>query len=218
MTYSSALFTEAGAPVAAPPPGAGPQDRPAARPPGSAPAHGCSRSAPAGASWPSGPPPRRARYAPSPFPGSSSPRRPQRRPGRAADRVERRAPRLPRRRRRVTTPSCSVEMLEAVGERYWDAYFRPSTGGWPRGADRAAGHSHAHDRMLATRHLYLDPQVHLSRRTAPVDRGDRSRPPASGCGSPSQHFGAHYATTLQSWRERFGPQRARWTPWASTAL
>ena len=50
---------------------------------------------------------------------------------------------------------CSVEMLEAVGERYRDAYFAASTSTWlPGGRLGLQTITCAHDRMLATRHTY----------------------------------------------------------------
>ena len=101
----------------------------------------------------------------------------------------------------------SVEMVEAVGERYWPAYFTA--------LDRLLGPAGRiglqsivmpHQRMLAARHTltwilkYVFPgglipsvtsiEQHLAARTSlrVVDRRD---------------FGAHYAETLRIWRERF---------------
>jgi cyclopropane-fatty-acyl-phospholipid synthase len=50
---------------------------------------------------------------------------------------------------------CSVEMLEAVGERYWDAYFAALDEHLaPGGRIGLQTITMAHDRMLATRHTY----------------------------------------------------------------
>ena len=94
---------------------------------------------------------------------------------------------------------CSVEMLEAVGERYWDAYFAaldrlPG----PGRADRAADdHDGARPDAGHPAHLHLDPEVHLPRRPAPV----RHRDP----GQPGPHHAAdHRARGL---RRRTTPRR-----------
>ena len=74
----------------------------------------------------------------------------------------------------------SVEMIEAVGYRFWPTYFATldrlvSPGG--RVAIQAI--TMPHDRMLAIpQHLYLDPEVHLPRRADPLGRGDRRRSPS----------------------------------------
>ncbi len=100
----------------------------------------------------------------------------------------------------------SVEMIEAVGYRYWPAYFecldaRLAPGG--RVALQAI--TMPHDRMLASRNTYtwvqkyifpggLLPSTEAIERTARRTRlrvRDRHR------------FGEHYAHTLRLWRERF---------------
>ena len=70
---------------------------------------------------------------------------------------------------------CSVEMLEAVGERYWDAYFAALDEHLaPGGRIGLQTITMAHDRMLATpADVHLDPEVHLPRRAAPVRHRDR---------------------------------------------
>jgi cyclopropane-fatty-acyl-phospholipid synthase len=102
---------------------------------------------------------------------------------------------------------CSAEMIEAVGEKYWPAYFAVldrvlAPGG--RAALQAI--TMAHDRLLATRHTYtwiqkyifpggLIPSVtaieHAVAGTAGLRVAER------------EDFGAHYAETLRIWRERF---------------
>ncbi|WP_308162904.1 class I SAM-dependent methyltransferase [Nocardia alni] len=100
----------------------------------------------------------------------------------------------------------SVEMIEAVGYRYWPAYFecldaRLAPGG--RVALQAI--TMPHDRMLASRNTYtwiqkyifpggLLPSTEAIERTA---RRTRLRVRGRHC------FGEHYAHTLRLWRERF---------------
>jgi cyclopropane-fatty-acyl-phospholipid synthase len=107
---------------------------------------------------------------------------------------------------------CSVEMIEAVGERYWDTYFAQLERLLaPGGRIALQTITMPHDRMLASRHTYtwiqkyifpggLIPSVtaienSLARRTSlwVVDRND---------------FGAHYAQTLRIWRDRFLARQA----------
>jgi cyclopropane-fatty-acyl-phospholipid synthase len=102
---------------------------------------------------------------------------------------------------------CSVEMVEAVGERYWDAYFAQLDQLLaPGGRVALQSITMPHDRMMASRRTYtwilkyifpggLIPSVtaiedSLSRRTRlrVAERHD---------------FGRHYAETLQIWRDRF---------------
>ena len=101
---------------------------------------------------------------------------------------------------------CSVEMIEAVGERYWDTYFAQLDRSLaPGGRVALQAITMPHDRMLASRHTYtwiqkyifpggLIPSVtaieeSLGRRTRlrVVNRAD---------------FGAHYARTLRIWQHR----------------
>jgi len=102
---------------------------------------------------------------------------------------------------------CSVEMLEAVGERYWGGYFAALDQHLaPGGRIGLQTITMAHDRMLATRrtytwiHKYIFPGGLLPS-VAAIDN--------SLAGSTRLHitarddFGAHYAETLKIWRERF---------------
>jgi cyclopropane-fatty-acyl-phospholipid synthase len=102
---------------------------------------------------------------------------------------------------------CSVEMLEAVGERYWGDYFAALDQHLaPGGRIGLQTITMGHDRMLATRrtytwiHKYIFPGGLLPSVTA-IDNSLAS--------STRLHiiarddFGAHYAETLKIWRERF---------------
>ena len=102
---------------------------------------------------------------------------------------------------------CSVEMLEAVGERYWDAYFATLDRYLaPGGRIGLQTITMAHDRMLATRHTYtwiqkyIFPGGLLPSVTAIGDSLARTTLRITG----REDVGAHYAETLRIWRERFG--------------
>jgi cyclopropane-fatty-acyl-phospholipid synthase len=102
---------------------------------------------------------------------------------------------------------CSVEMLEAVGERYWDAYFTALDAHLaPGGRVGLQTITMGHERMLATRrtytwiHQYIWPGGLLPSVTAienSLARSTRLRITAR------DDFGAHYAETLKIWRDRF---------------
>jgi cyclopropane-fatty-acyl-phospholipid synthase len=102
---------------------------------------------------------------------------------------------------------CSVEMLEAVGERYWDAYFTALDQHLaPGGRVGLQTITMGHDRMLATRrtytwiHKYIFPGGLLPSVTAienSLTSSTRLRITAR------DDFGAHYAETLKIWRDRF---------------
>ena len=102
---------------------------------------------------------------------------------------------------------CSVEMLEAVGERYWDGYFTALDQHLaPGGRIALQTITMAHDRMLATRHTYtwihkyIFPGGLLPSVTAIQDSLARTTLRITG----REDVGAHYAETLRIWRERFG--------------
>jgi len=104
---------------------------------------------------------------------------------------------------------CSAEMLEAVGERYWDTYFAALDRHLaPGGRIGLQTITMAHDRMLATRHTYtwiqkyIFPGGLLPSVTAIQASLARTRLRITG----REDFGAHYAETLRIWRERFGAQ------------
>lgn len=101
----------------------------------------------------------------------------------------------------------SVEMIEAVGEEYWPAYFgtidrllRPG------GRVGLQAITMSHDRMLATRHSYswihkyIFPGGLIPSLTA-IDQTLRSH--TSLRVVDRRDLGTHYAETLRQWRERF---------------
>ncbi len=102
---------------------------------------------------------------------------------------------------------CSIEMLEAVGERYWDAYFAALDQHLaPGGRIGLQTITMSHDRMRATRHTYtwihkyIFPGGLLPSLTAienSLTRATRLQITAR------EDFGAHYGQTLRIWRERF---------------
>ncbi|MFZ0185576.1 MAG: cyclopropane-fatty-acyl-phospholipid synthase family protein [Streptosporangiaceae bacterium] len=102
---------------------------------------------------------------------------------------------------------CSCEMIEAVGERYWDGYFAALDQRLaPGGRIGLQTITMPHDRMLATRHTYtwihkyIFPGGQLPSVTAIEDslaRSTRLRITAR------TDFGPHYAATLRIWRDRF---------------
>jgi cyclopropane-fatty-acyl-phospholipid synthase len=102
---------------------------------------------------------------------------------------------------------CSVEMLEAVGERYWDAYFSALDQHLaPGGRAGLQTITIGHERMLATRrtytwiHKYIFPGGLLPSVTAVGDSLSRSTRLRI---TEREDFGAHYAETLRIWREQF---------------
>jgi cyclopropane-fatty-acyl-phospholipid synthase len=102
---------------------------------------------------------------------------------------------------------CSCEMIEAVGERYWDGYFAALDRHLaPGGRIALQAITMPHDRMLATRHTYtwihkyIFPGGQLPSVTAIENSLARStRLRITG----RDDFGPHYAETLKIWRERF---------------
>jgi cyclopropane-fatty-acyl-phospholipid synthase len=102
---------------------------------------------------------------------------------------------------------CSVEMLEAVGERYWDPFFSALDQHLaPGGRVGLQTITMGHDRMLATQHTYtwiqkyIFPGGLLPSITAIGDSLSRTRLRIVS----REDFGAHYAATLKLWREQFG--------------
>ena len=105
---------------------------------------------------------------------------------------------------------CSVEMLEAVGERYWDAYFTALDAHLaPGGRVGLQTITMGHERMLATRrtytwiHKYIFPGGLLPSVTA-IENSLASSTRLRITGRDD--FGGHYAETLKIWRDRFGAQ------------
>ena len=102
---------------------------------------------------------------------------------------------------------CSVEMLEAVGERYWDAYFAALDAHLaPGGRIGLQTITMPHDRMLATRHTYtwIHKYIFPGGLLPSVTAIENSLTGASRLRiTGREDFGAHYAETLRIWRERF---------------
>jgi cyclopropane-fatty-acyl-phospholipid synthase len=102
---------------------------------------------------------------------------------------------------------CSCEMIEAVGERYWDTYVAALDRHLaPGGRIGLQTITMPHDRMLATRQTYtwiqkyifpggLLPSVTAIQNS--LDRRTRLRI------TDRLDFGPHYAETLKIWRDRF---------------
>ncbi len=107
---------------------------------------------------------------------------------------------------------CSVEMLEAVGERYWDAYFATLDQHLaPGGRIGLQTITMPHDRMLATRHTYTWIQKYIfpGGQLPSITAIENSLAAATRLRiTERQDFGAHYAQTLKIWREQFGAHAA----------
>ena len=101
---------------------------------------------------------------------------------------------------------CSVEMIEAVGERYWDTYFAQLDRLLaPGGAVGLQAITMPHDAMLASRRTYtwiqkyIFPGGLIPSVTAIEDSLSRT-----GLRVTRRHdFGSSYAQTLRLWRDRF---------------
>ena len=102
---------------------------------------------------------------------------------------------------------CSVEMLEAVGERYWDAYFAALDQHLaPGGRIGLQTITMAHDRMLATRHTYtwIHKYIFPGGLLPSVTAIENSLASATRLRITARDdLGAHYADTLKIWRDRF---------------
>jgi cyclopropane-fatty-acyl-phospholipid synthase len=111
---------------------------------------------------------------------------------------------------------CSVEMIEAVGDRYWDTYCTAldrllAPGG--RAAIQAI--TMPHDRMLASRRTYTWIQKYIfpGGQIPSVAAIEYS---LSSCTrlriTERRDFGAHYAETLKIWRDRFRAREGNVVP------
>jgi cyclopropane-fatty-acyl-phospholipid synthase len=102
---------------------------------------------------------------------------------------------------------CSVEMIEAVGERYWDAYFAALDKHLaPGGRIGLQTITMGHDRMLATRRTYTWIQKYIfpGGLLPSVTAIEHSLGRATTLRITARDdFGAHYADTLKIWRDRF---------------
>ncbi len=100
----------------------------------------------------------------------------------------------------------SVEMIEAVGEEYWPAYFdaldRLTA---PGGRVALQAITMPHDRMLATRGTWtwITKYVFPGGMLPSVEAIRRAVAPTALRPAADDGFGAHYAQTLRVWRERF---------------
>jgi len=101
----------------------------------------------------------------------------------------------------------SVEMIEAVGERFWPTYFRALDGLLaPGGRVGLQVITMSHDRLLATRrsytwiHRYVFPGGRIPSLRAISDTLEQHTRLAI---TDRRDLGAHYARTLGLWRERF---------------
>jgi cyclopropane-fatty-acyl-phospholipid synthase len=102
---------------------------------------------------------------------------------------------------------CSVEMLEAVGERYWDGYFTALDQHLaPGGRIALQTITMAHDRMLATRHTYtwIHKYIFPGGLLPSVTAIENSLASSTRLRITARDdLGAHYADTLKIWRDRF---------------
>ncbi|MEE4025928.1 class I SAM-dependent methyltransferase [Gordonia sp. PKS22-38] len=105
----------------------------------------------------------------------------------------------------------SVEMIEAVGEKYWPVYFQTIDRVLaPGGRVAIQAITMPHDRMVASRstytwvHKYIFPGGQLTSLKA-LDAVTRRR--TSLRMTERRAMGAHYAETLRLWRERFTARR-----------
>ena len=102
---------------------------------------------------------------------------------------------------------CSVEMVEAVGERYWDTYFAQLDRLLaPGGRVALQTITMPHDRMLASRHTYTWIQKYIfpGGLIPSVTAIENSLGRRTGLRITQRYdFGEHYAKTLRIWRDRF---------------
>jgi cyclopropane-fatty-acyl-phospholipid synthase len=109
------------------------------------------------------------------------------------------------------TKIVSIEMLEAVGEEYWPAFFAACDRLLePDGSVALQTITMPHRRYLASRHAYgwihkyIFPGGLIPSREA-IDRALRDA--SSLRVTDGEEIGHHYATTLRQWRERFLARR-----------
>jgi cyclopropane-fatty-acyl-phospholipid synthase len=105
---------------------------------------------------------------------------------------------------------CSVEMIEAVGERYWDAYFSALDRLLaPGGRVALQAITMPHERMMASRRTYTWIQKYIfpGGLIPSVTAIEDSLARCTGLRVTSRSdFGASYAQTLAIWRDRFRGQ------------
>jgi cyclopropane-fatty-acyl-phospholipid synthase len=102
---------------------------------------------------------------------------------------------------------CSCEMLEAVGDRYWDAYFGALDRHLaPGGRIGLQTITMPHDRMLATRRTYtwILKYIFPGGQVPSITAIENSLASSTRLRITARRdFGAHYAETLRIWRDRF---------------
>jgi cyclopropane-fatty-acyl-phospholipid synthase len=106
---------------------------------------------------------------------------------------------------------CSCEMIEAVGDRYWDAYFTAIDRLLvPGGRVALQAITMPHDRMLAARRTYTWIQKYIfpGGLIPSLTAIEHSLARSTGLRVTGRlDFGADYARTLSLWRERFCARR-----------
>jgi len=101
---------------------------------------------------------------------------------------------------------CSVEMIEAVGERYWGTFFSAIDRLLaPGGRIGLQAITMPHDRMLATRHTYTWIQKYIfPGGLLPSVTAIQDSLAATTLRITGRHdFGWHYAQTLAMWQDKF---------------
>ncbi len=105
---------------------------------------------------------------------------------------------------------CSVEMIEAVGEQYWPAYFEVLDRALaPQGRVGVQAITMPHDRMTASLNTYtwIDKYVFPGGVAPSWLAIERTLHECTALRVTQRHsFGQHYAATLRIWRERFMQQ------------
>ncbi|WUD62892.1 class I SAM-dependent methyltransferase [Nocardia sp. NBC_00511] len=105
----------------------------------------------------------------------------------------------------------SVEMIEAVGHRYWPTYFEVLDDRLaPGGRIALQAITMPHDRMVASRDTYTWIQKYIFPGGAlPSTEAIETAAASAGLLVRERHcFGIHYAETLRLWRERFDGRAA----------
>ncbi|MFC8130485.1 class I SAM-dependent methyltransferase [Streptomyces sp. NPDC057302] len=104
----------------------------------------------------------------------------------------------------------SVEMIEAVGAEYWPTFFRTLDSLLaPGGSVALQAITMPHDRMLASRNTFTWVQKYIfpGGQLPSADAIEETARAHTGLRvTACEGFGAHYAQTLELWRERFAQQ------------
>jgi len=115
--------------------------------------------------------------------------------------------------RELTADSCrydaivSVEMIEAVGQRYWPIYFQTLEGLLaPHGRIGLQAMTMQHDRLMksGTTYTWIDKYIFPGGLIPSIPAIEQTLARHTGLRVLDRHaFGDHYAATLGLWRERF---------------